>query len=133
MVVTTSLEAGYLRATAQGRFVLAQANRAFFNMLDIAEDANARRILVDGRGITSAPRALERYLYGKFVAEAAMRLSRRTGVPMKFAYVLAPPVLDYRRLGEFTARKYGMNVRAFENTDDAVSWLRSRVHDEVIG
>ena len=74
MVVTTSLQPGYLRATAQGRFILAHANRAFFNMLDIAEDERARRILLDGRAITGAPRSLERYLYGKLAAEAEIQL-----------------------------------------------------------
>ena len=123
MVVTTSLQPGYLRATAQGRFILAHANRAFFNMLDIAEDERARRILLDGRAITGTPRALERYLYGKLAAEASRRMTNRTGEELKFAYVLTPPVLDPRRLGELTSRKRGMNVRTFERVDDAVAWL----------
>ena len=95
-------------------------------MLDIAVREGARRILMDGRAITGNPRALERYLYGKFAAEASNRMGNRIGEPLKFAYVLTPPVLHPARLGELTARRRGMLVRVFEEMDDAREWLLSR-------
>jgi hypothetical protein len=126
MVVSTSMETGYLRATARGDFVLSIANQAFFHMLDIAARANAERVLVDARAMFGAPRALERYLYGTFIAQAVERLSLRGKEPPKFAYLLTPPMLHYGRLGEATARKRGMSVRAFETMNDAMTWLFSK-------
>lgn len=124
MLLTTSLEPGYLRATARGRFALTAANHMFLNLLDAVAQEHAERILLDGREVTGMPRALERYLYGAFVAAAAARLSPAvTPKPPKFAYVLTDPVLHHGRLGETTARNRGMSIRAFDNPDDAVEWL----------
>ncbi|MGH7471684.1 MAG: hypothetical protein ACRENP_27340, partial [Longimicrobiales bacterium] len=81
-------------------------------------------VLLDGRGITGKPRMLERFLYGEFTAAATARLPGH-GVfrTSKFAYVLHEPVLDPGRLGERAARRRGMNVRVFDNVEDAVQWL----------
>jgi hypothetical protein len=124
MVITTTLEPGYLRALASGPFVLPSANRMFVNLLDVIAREHAERVLIDGRQITGRPRAIERYLYGVFVATAADRMHpEQNSHALKFAYVLLEPVLDSGRLGETTARRRGMSVRAFDNPEEAVDWL----------
>jgi hypothetical protein len=124
LVLATSFESGYLRATASGKFSLERAKRHFLALLDVVARERVERVLVDGRGVTGRPRMLERFLYGEFAAAGAARLAKRqsSGAP-KFAYVLLDPVLDPGRLGEVTARKRGMNVRAFDNLEDALQWL----------
>ena len=61
---------------------------------------------------------------GSFTADAVRKFridySRRSP---KFAYVLAPPVLDLDRFGEIVAVNRGMNVKAFDNLKDALEWL----------
>ena len=124
MLLTTSVEPGYLRATARGRFVLTAANHMFLNLLDAVAQERAERVLLDGRQVTGVPRALERYLYGAFIAAAAARLNPAvTSHPPKFAYVLTEPILHHGRLGETTARNRGMSIKAFDNMDEAVNWL----------
>jgi hypothetical protein len=124
MLLTTSVEPGYLRATARGRFALTAANHLFLNLLDAVAQEHSERVLLDGREVTGVPRALERYLHGAFIAAAAARLSASvTPHPPKFAYVLSEPVLHHGRLGETTARNRGMSIRAFDNVDEAVAWL----------
>ena len=124
LTLTTSLERGYLRATARGRFALTTARDLFLAVLEEATRVRTGRLLIDGRGMTGTPRAIERYLYGAFVAAAANRLPRSVVPhPPKFAYVLTYPVLHPGRLGERTARNRGMIIKAFDNVDDAVVWL----------
>ncbi len=42
-----------------------------------------------------------------------------------FAHVLKEPVLDPQRFGETVALNRGMNVRTFDNLEDALAWLRT--------
>ena len=128
MTLETRAEGDYLRAILQGRFVLGSADEQFMKLLDDIVDAGAHHVLVDARGVTGRLRALERYLYGRFVARATNRLPVSAGElmgpsPLKFAYLLNDPVLDPGRLGEQTARKSGMHVRAFHKFERAVEWL----------
>jgi hypothetical protein len=125
MDLTTRLEPGFLRATLTGKFVLTEARGRFLTLLDEMVRARTRRILIDGREVSGNPRAIERYLYGAFTAAAAQKLPNIGQYPPRFAYVLLPPVLDPGRLGETTARNRGIDVRAFDNVDDAVGWLLS--------
>jgi hypothetical protein len=123
MELSTNAGPGYLLATASGDFVLAEANQQFLGLIDQIARDRTRHILVDGRAVTGAPRAIERYLYSVFAARAAETLLRDVHVAPKFAYVLTPPVLDPHRMGEKLARHRGMNMRAFESVDEAVKWL----------
>lgn len=100
------------------------ARRHFLALLDVIAREGIERVLVDAREVTGKPRVLERFLYGEFAAAAAARLTELVAIrPPKFAYVALAPVLDPRRLGESVARRRGMNVRAFDNVENAVHWL----------
>ena len=121
MVLKTSVKSGYLYAQAKGRFALRTADDVFLTLVDEMVQNHADRVLFDGRNVTGVPRMIERYLHGGFVAAASKRLPKDS--EPKFAYVLNYPQLHPGRLGEKTARKRGMNVRAFDNMDDAMVWL----------
>src|SRR5688572_20022353 len=125
MDLSTNAGPGYLLATASGEFVLAEANQQFLGLIDQIAENRSNRVLVDGRDVTGAPRAIERYLYSVFAARASETLLRDAFVVPKFAYVLKQPVLDPHRMGEKLARQRGMNMRAFESLDEAVKWLAS--------
>ncbi|MGH7459747.1 MAG: hypothetical protein ACREMA_01805 [Longimicrobiales bacterium] len=124
IAITTSHQAGYLLATAQGRFALEPAKRHFLALLEVIVRENAERVLVDAREVTGKLRVLERFLYGEFAAHAVARLTELVAIrPPKFAYVAAHPILDPGRLGENVARERGMNVRAFDSMEEALDWL----------
>jgi hypothetical protein len=115
---------GLLYATYSGDFALAEAERTFLQILEALERHKIQKVLVDGRGVTGAPKTTERFFYGKFVAEEFTKLcSRVTCYIPRFAYVLVVPVLDPQRLGETVAVNRGMVVKAFDNLDDALEWL----------
>ena len=114
-----------LVATLSGRFSLKAAEHTFLQILEAAIQDGARKVLVDGSAVTGEPRRIERFYYGRFVADAVARACSRAncGAP-QFAYVLKPPVLDTARLGETVAVSHGMVVKAFDDLKDALSWLR---------
>src|SRR5262245_41194892 len=122
--LTTRIEPGYLHATAKGKFSLQAAQEYVLALLDVMMTAGVNRVLVDAREVTGKPKMLERFLYGEFVAATIAQLSENVVLPdLKLAYVVAEPILDPRRLAETTARKRGVNVRSFDNMEDAAQWL----------
>ena len=123
MDLSTKAEPGYLRATVTGDFVLADANQHFLALVDQIAKGRTGRVLIDGRAVTGAPRAIERYLYTVFAARTTEMFLGNLHLAPRFAYVLTPPVLDPHRMGEKLARNRGLNVRAFESNEEALAWL----------
>ena len=125
MNLETCLESDFLRVTAIGRFTLDEANRIFLEMLEAVARHKVEKVLFDGRKLTGQPTTMERFYYGKFAAESVRSFAERGVSPgTLFAYVLENPVLDPRRFGETAAVNRGMQVKAFDNLEDAFGWLK---------
>jgi hypothetical protein len=125
MILRISVRSGLLNVTATGEFSLEEAERTFLEILDAVAQHKTEKILFDGRKLTGEPEYIERFFYGKFVADMVARFRRRGVVRApQFAYVLQEPVLDPRRFGETVAVNRGMWVKAFDNLDGALGWLR---------
>ena len=134
LTLRISANEGLLHATYSGDFALAEAERTFLQLLEALERHKVQKVLVDGRAITGEPSTFERFLYGEFVAEEVNKLCNRVMCPMpQFAYVLVEPVLDPRRLGETVAINRRMFVKAFDNLNDALEWLRIESGNEAGG
>jgi hypothetical protein len=113
-----------LRVTLEGEFSLHEAETQFIDTLDGVAKYQATKVLIDGRAITGEIDAVQRYLYGSFVAEAVGTIKQRgLAQAPQFAYVLLQPILDLARLGQIVALNRGMNVRAFDNMSAAERWL----------
>jgi hypothetical protein len=113
-----------LHAKLSGEFTLEEAQRTFVVILETAVRYEAAKVLVDGRALTGQPTTVERFYYGEFVANAVInRCKGRMRKAPRFAYVLLEPVIDKMRLGETVARNRGMNVKTFEQINDALQWL----------
>jgi hypothetical protein len=113
---------GLLYATYSGDFSLGEAQRTFLQILEALQRHQVQKVLVDGRALAGEPKTMDRFLYGKFVAEKVRKQRDRIMCP-KFAYVLVTPVLDPQRFGETVAVNRGMFVKTFDNLDDALEWL----------
>ncbi len=125
MILEISTESAFLRVRAKGDFSLMEAKRTFIEMLEAVAQNKVRKVLFDGRRLVGNPRTIERFYYGEFAAEAVAKFTDR-GVDRatQFAYVLKVPMLDPERFGETVAVNRGMFVKAFDNLDDALGWLR---------
>ncbi len=124
MTLKTQSETDLLRVTLGGEFTMPEAKQTFLQILDAAAQANARRILVDGREVRGTLSTVERYELGEFVALATLdRVSSGAIAFPRIACVLVEPVLDPQRFGEMVARNRGAQLSVFANIDDAVAWL----------
>src|SRR4051794_19334297 len=125
MILETHAEPGFLHAEVAGNFSLEEAKRTFREMLDAVARHGVKKVLFDGRKLTGNPTTMERFYYGEFVADSVTRLGDLGVSPAtQFAYVLTEPILDPRRFGESVAVNRGMFVKAFDNLEDALGWLR---------
>ena len=113
-----------LNAVLTGTFSLDEAKRTFLEILDAVALQKSKGILIDGRTLVGKPEVIERFFYGQFTAEMVISYEDRgvsAGTP--FAYVLKEPVLDPKRFGETVAVNRCMNMKAFENPEEALKWL----------
>ena len=123
--VKHSVGSDYLNAVTSGEFELESAKDRFTTVLELVEKYKVHKILFDGLEITGDPMVIERFYYGEFVAESVKGLLLRgwEGSTPQFAYVLKEPQLDPYRLGETVAVNRGVNLKAFDNHDEAFGWL----------
>lgn len=125
MCLAIRAEAGLLTVEASGRFSLKEAKRTFLDVLEAVALHGTPKILFDGRQLVGHPAMMERFYYGAFAAESSIAFARRSRSGAgQFAYVLREPVLDPARFGETVALNRGMYVKAFDNLEDALEWLR---------
>ena len=107
-----------------GDFSLLEAESTFLEILAGLEQHKLSKVLVDGRQLLGNPEPLERFYYGKYVAEAVAKAVNGTRIEVpRFAYVLKKPLLDQNRLGETAAVNRGMRVKAFDSLKDGLWWL----------
>jgi hypothetical protein len=107
-----------------GEFSLSDAQSTFQEVLEAIVEHGVKKILVDGRQIDGDPEPLERFYYGKYVADAVSQTVNRMKIDVpRFAYVLEEPVLDPMRFGETVAVNRGMRVKAFDDIKRAEWWL----------
>ena len=124
--------ADLLYVITDGDFTLDEATRDFGIMLDMVVANDSRKVLLDGRRIVGEPTAVQRYYYAAFASDSVGLLIANQWMfdPPRFAYVLNEPVLDSLRLGQTVARKRGLDVKAFDDIDEAIRWLK--VSPEVV-
>lgn len=118
------VEQNIFNAVLVGEFELGLAETQFIELLDEAVHSGATKVLIDGRQMTGNPRDAERFLYGEFAAWATLDVMKQHKVRMKFAYVIHEPLRDPERFGETIAVNRGMNVKTFEDKNEAVEWLK---------
>src|SRR5438477_9876796 len=125
IVTSTTVRPNVLHVLMGGSFSLEEAKQSFLQIIAALEANLIDQILIDGRDVTGDPAVVVRFYYGEFAADAVRHFTQRK-MPNKdprFAYVLHEPVLDPLRLGETVAVNRGMNVKAFDNMDEAIEWL----------
>lgn len=107
-----------------GDFSLSAAEATFDEILAAVVEHELKKVLVDGRQVVGEPEALERFFYGRYVADTVAQTVNRTKIDVpRFAYVLREPVLDPKRFGETVAVNRGMRVKLFDDMKQAEWWL----------
>ena|SRR5215469_13063140 len=123
MLAQIQSKSDLLSAVVTGRFSLEEAQRTFLEILEAVVLQKSKKVLIDCRALVGKPEVMERFSYANFAAEMVINYQDRgisAGTP--FAYVLGP-TLDPKRHGETVAVNRYMNVKVFENPEDALKWL----------
>jgi hypothetical protein len=120
------VEQGIFNAVVVGPFEITVAQQQFIVLLDEAVNGGATKVLIDGREITGDPTSFERFLYGTFAACATLEILHTHNLKLKFAYVIHEPLRDPKRYGETVAVKGGMDVKTFEDKNEALEWLKDQ-------
>jgi hypothetical protein len=124
MLIKVTAEPRFLRVIASGRFTLAEAERTFLEVIDAVAINKTGKVLFDGREVSGEPTIMQRFYYSNFAARTVARYAAESGKPApQFAYVLEEPVLDPNKFGEKVARNRGMNMKVFDNLEEAFTWL----------
>lgn len=66
-------ESDLLNAIITGEFSLEEAKRTFLEILQAAALQKSKKVLIDGRMLAGKPEVIERFYYGHYAAEMAMR------------------------------------------------------------
>jgi len=117
------VEQDVCNAVFVGEFELTLAEQQFIQLINEAVHKGATKVLIDGRQVTGHPSAFERYLYGTFVALATLEVLQRHSARLKFAYIIHNHLLDPGRFAESVAAERGMDVKAFDDENEAREWL----------
>lgn len=124
VTVQADNDRGILCANYTGEFSLREAESSFQEILDALIEHKLKKVLIDGRQVVGSPEPLERFFYGRHVADAVSQTVNRHNIEVpRFAYVLKEPVLDPRRFGETVAVNRGMRVKIFSDMKQAEWWL----------
>ena len=120
----THFESGLLSIDATGEYnSLDEVKQLFLETLEAVAQYQAQNVLFDGRTLKGKPQVLERFLYSEFAAKETMRVVKEHGFVPRFAYVMHEPLRDPGKFGETVALNRGMNVKVFDNLEDAFEWL----------
>jgi hypothetical protein len=124
MLIKVTAEPRFLRVVTSGHFTLAEAERTFLQVIDAVALHKTDKVLFDGREVIGEPTIVQRFYYSDFAARTIARYAAESGNRWpQLAYVLEEPVLDPNRFGEKVARNRGMNMRVFDNLEEAFTWL----------
>jgi len=119
------VEPNLLTAVVTGKFLLKEAQTSFIEVLEAIAQHRLNKVLFDGRELIGRPQTMERFYYSKFAANSLKAyMPRGVAQTTAFAYVLTPAVLDPHRFGETVAVNRGMNVKVFDNVEEAYEWLK---------
>src|SRR5262249_15606807 len=97
--------------------------RTFFKMIREAVQHPVKKILIDGRGIKGKPEMIERFYFGEYAALTVINYYVDSSLSPTFAFVFREPMVDPARFGETVMVNRGMDVRVFDDIEQARTWL----------
>lgn len=115
MEVRIEILPGYVRSVAKGEFAPGAARDGIAQMVAACRENGLERVLIDGRGISTAVSVLHRYEMAKTLADTAQRR-------LRVAIVVSKENMFSKTLEE-TALNMGMDVRTTDSMAEALIYL----------
>ena len=115
MEVRIEILPGHVRSVVKGEFAPEEGRDGIARMVAACRASGLDRVLIDGRGITTAVSVLHRYEMAKTIADAAQRR-------LRIAIVVSKENMFSKTLEE-TALNMGMDVRTTDSMAEALIYL----------
>ncbi len=116
-------EENQLKVTTIGYYSLVKVMNALELAIDSAVERKKEKILIDASKVEGENISLhDRFTYGEHLSQYYIK--HGLGKIFKIAVVSNENISDKRRFGETVATNRGVNVKIFENMDDALQWLK---------
>lgn len=106
---------------ATGAITYADGQRAIDDILAFGRQGEERNVLIDGRGVTTAPSTGELRALARDLKPLIDRGLGAMGIVTDTAFVYG-----VARMFAVFAEVFGLKVRAFRNMDDATMWLATQ-------
>jgi hypothetical protein len=113
--LSISGDATYILATITGMFTLPLARALLDDLVRLVASTQATKVLVDARQQAAPLDMMEAYEIGNALTQKPLRA-------ITFAVVIPVPLTEYHFL-ETVAVNRGVNVRYFDDYDQALAWL----------
>ena len=119
--VTFESKEGYLLVTATGRVTFSEALAAYKRACDLTVEKGLDQILVDALAVEGELSTLERYDFGRTMAEYCKSRS----INPKVATVGKPPTITQDGFGALVASNRGLTAETFSDLQRALDWLNA--------
>ena len=124
------VEGPVYRVTIVGETSGPQAEDAYRAVLRECVAGGYSKLLVDCRGLTAELSAIDRFWFGKVVADENVAAAAESGLYVRVAFVGSVPLFEERRLGQTVANNRGAAVKVTEDLEEAYRWLGADPPDE---
>lgn len=117
----------YLRYVLEGSWDTSEVIRAIQQMMQVAAEYSARKVLVDGRLLTGNPTERARIDLAAAAAEKYSELVRSEAMGYTaIAFLIPAEMVSPIKIGETIANFRGMPVRTITTLSEAFQWLGVR-------
>lgn len=100
-----------------------EAEEMYRSVLRECVAGGCSKLLVDCRELTADLSPVDRFWFGKVVADENAAVAAGSGVYMRVAFVGRVPLFEERRLGQIVATNRGAAVKVTEELEAAYRWL----------
>jgi hypothetical protein len=107
-----------------------QAEEMYRGVLRDCVAAGCSKMLVDCRELSGELSTVDRFWFGKVVADENTAVAAGSGLYMRVAFVGRVPLFEERRLGQTVATNRGATVKVTEDLPSAYRWLGLDPPDE---
>ncbi|HQR35895.1 MAG TPA: hypothetical protein PLK30_24445 [Blastocatellia bacterium] len=123
LTLKLSVHPKFIHVTVTGEFSLNEAKRIFLEALDTIAGHKIEKVIMDGQQLSGELNTTERFYFAEFMSQSVQTFVQSIAWAPQFAFVLKTPMLDQNKFGETVAVNRGMNLRVFDNMEEAFEWL----------
>jgi len=106
-----------------GTVDLDAAREAYDRVLRACVDGGCTSLLLDARGVDGELSTVERFDFGKHVAERNTTAERDLGLTLRVALVARVPLADPGHFAAVVANNRGGKIKVAEQVEDAFDWF----------